>query len=273
MLRQQAGRLGRLIDEQRRRAGAGEPALPAGALPLMIGGRRAGLVLAGNAAVLAREARGLPLEVTPGRVSLDEAGVRSGVLHALSARLAAAGALPFRHPELLDVVVPGTREAIAEAPRELFRFLGLATASVHGVGRRGGLWFMSRRSLSKPVAPGLWDTLSGGLVAAGETPLSALARETAEEAGLAPGAYRVAPGALARPAFRTRRRLARGWLDETCWCAALEVAEGAEPRPADGEAEAIELVSEETALARIEAGAVMQEAALCLLTAIARTRP
>jgi 8-oxo-dGTP pyrophosphatase MutT (NUDIX family) len=44
--------------------------------------------------------------------------------------------------------------------------------------------WVQQRSWQKPNDPGLWDTLMGGTVAAGETLSQTLVRETWEEAGL-----------------------------------------------------------------------------------------
>ena len=49
--------------------------------------------------------------------------------------------------------------------------------------RRGDL-YLQRRSLTKEVAPGLWDTSVGGHVDAGESYLRAACRELDEELGL-----------------------------------------------------------------------------------------
>lgn len=50
--------------------------------------------------------------------------------------------------------------------------------------RSDGCIFLQRRSLSKDIQPGKWDTAVGGHVDYGETVESALYREVAEELGL-----------------------------------------------------------------------------------------
>jgi ADP-ribose pyrophosphatase YjhB (NUDIX family) len=69
--------------------------------------------------------------------------------------------------------------------RAVVRPLGITTCAVHLVGRAAdGSHWVQQRSFSKPDDPGLWDTLMGGMVPAGDSLAQALARETWEEAGL-----------------------------------------------------------------------------------------
>ncbi len=73
----------------------------------------------------------------------------------------------------------------ANVERGVVRVLGLRSQAVHLVGLRpdGHIW-VQQRAFHKPNDPGLWDTLMGGTVAAGETVAHTLVRETWEEAGL-----------------------------------------------------------------------------------------
>ena len=77
-------------------------------------------------------------------------------------------------------------EQVATVERGAARALGIATHGVHLLGctaeRR--VW-IQQRALNKKTHPGCWDTLMGGMVSAVDTLEQALARETAEEAGLA----------------------------------------------------------------------------------------
>lgn len=75
---------------------------------------------------------------------------------------------------------------VASVERGAVRPLGIATQAVHLIGHtaHGTLW-IQRRADNKATYPGCWDTLMGGMVSGGDTLLSALARETMEEAGLA----------------------------------------------------------------------------------------
>ena len=62
-----------------------------------------------------------------------------------------------------------------------------------------GRTWVQQRALDKANAPGLWDTLMGGMVSAQDTMDTALARETWEEAGLHLDALGAARRQLHRP--------------------------------------------------------------------------
>nr|WP_279343752.1 NUDIX domain-containing protein [Variovorax terrae] len=86
-----------------------------------------------------------------------------------------------------QLAVPDAQgRVLGTVERGVVRPLGIATRAVHLVGQApdGRIW-VQQRSLSKANDPGRWDTLMGGMVSAGDTLESALARETWEEAGLA----------------------------------------------------------------------------------------
>ena len=75
---------------------------------------------------------------------------------------------------------------LATVERAAVRVLGIATEAVHLIASTpdGRMW-VQQRAWNKPTHPGLWDTLMGGMVSAGDDVPAALARETMEEAGLA----------------------------------------------------------------------------------------
>lgn len=75
--------------------------------------------------------------------------------------------------------------ALGRVERAAVRPLGIATRAVHlmGITPDGRHW-VQQRALDKANDPGMWDTLMGGMVPAGESLEQALARETWEEAGL-----------------------------------------------------------------------------------------
>ena len=89
-----------------------------------------------------------------------------------------------RRDELLPVNDEQHR-TLARVERGVVRPLGIATYAVHMVGfADDGRQWLQQRAFDKATDPGLWDTLMGGLIAAGETVAGALERETWEEAGL-----------------------------------------------------------------------------------------
>lgn len=105
-------------------------------------------------------------------------------LSVIATALAQAGAAGAWRNELMPVrTANGT--LCARVERGAVRVLGIATQAVHLVGWRsdGRLW-LQQRAHTKPNDPGLWDTLMGGTVSAGETVQQTLVRETWEEAGL-----------------------------------------------------------------------------------------
>lgn len=94
--------------------------------------------------------------------------------------------------ELLPVLDEGGHE-LAQVERAVVRVLGMRTRAVHLVGwcapadaTNAALThsWLQLRAHTKPNDPGLWDTLMGGTVAAGESVVDTLVRETWEEAGL-----------------------------------------------------------------------------------------
>ena len=169
--------------------------------------------------------------------------------------------------ELLDVVDVQSSTVISCAERGLFRFLGMATRCVYAVGTlEDGRIFMSRRSLTKQVDPGLWDCLAAGLVAADEAPEVSLAREISEEAGLACGQWRTA-GSWS--CFPVRRPVEEGWMHEDALIMPVTVTDPARVHNTDGEVMAIELKSPDEVLERIAADLVPSDTAIAFLYATA----
>lgn len=87
--------------------------------------------------------------------------------------------------ELLDVVDSSGR-VVGAAPRKLCHGNpALAHRAVHVIVRnRAGQYFLQKRSRSKQVQPGKWDSAVGGHLAPGETYDHAAARELREELGI-----------------------------------------------------------------------------------------
>jgi 8-oxo-dGTP pyrophosphatase MutT (NUDIX family) len=125
---------------------------------------------------------------------------------------------------------------------------------------------VSRRAGDKPIDPGLWDNLVGGMVASGEDELTALARETQEEAGLRLDALTVTRGGL----VRERRPVAEGYMIETVQVFDTYLAAGVAPRNEDGEVALIEAREIDEVLAAIDRGEFTLESALVTVDALLR---
>ncbi len=88
-------------------------------------------------------------------------------------------------PEIFDVVDLNDR-VVDQKPRSWVHRLGLRHRAVHILllNARGEL-FLQKRSLSKDLNPGLWDSSCSGHLHAGETYEEGAWRELTEELGLA----------------------------------------------------------------------------------------
>jgi 8-oxo-dGTP pyrophosphatase MutT (NUDIX family) len=215
------------------------------------------------------QAAGLPLRGGSGRWQI-EAGGADEALASIAAWLDAHGVCSRWRGELLAVDdVGGTRRAVVE--RAAVRPLGIATHAVHLVGRAtDGRWWIQQRALDKATDPGLWDTLMGGLVGAGESIAQTLVRETAEEAGLDVAAL----GQLT-PAGRVtvRRPVSDGYMIERIDVFEALVPAGLEPVNQDGEVARFECLDTPALHARLVAGAFTLEAAVILAGALQRRAP
>src|SRR5690606_23139884 len=161
-----------------------------------------------------------------------------------------------------DVIGEGRRLGAIE--RAAVRPLGLLTKAVHlnAWSPDGRLW-IARRSSSKSTDPGLWDTLVGGLVGAGESLDLALLRESNEEAGLE--AADLESRSPLRIILRMHRRLPEGYQVEDVLVSDCVLAESVQPRNLDGEVSEIRLVGMDELQALIEAGEFTREAELVVL--------
>ncbi|MES2100742.1 MAG: NUDIX domain-containing protein [Pseudomonadota bacterium] len=176
--------------------------------------------------------------------------------------------------ELL-VVTDTAGTARARIERAAVRPLGIATRAVHLVGLApgGGVW-VQQRAFDKATDPGLWDTLMGGLQAAGESDAQTLERETWEEAGL-----RVADLCDLRSVGRVvvRRPVTDGYMVEYIEVVVAIVPDGLTPTNQDGEVARFECLARPALRARIERGEFTLEAALILAEVLVRpaaaTRP
>ncbi len=213
---------------------------------------------------------GLPgVHVEPEAVHVTAGARRSldTVLEHMAQALNQAGLIRAWRNESLDVVAEGQRLACIE--RGAMRPLGLLTQSVHlnAWAPDGRLW-VARRALDKSTDPGLWDTLSGGLVAAGETCATALLRETYEEAGL-PAMMLDGCGPL-RTVLRMHRRLPDGYQVENVLLADCVLPAGVVPVNQDGEVIEFRCLDLAGLWSCLEGGVFTLEAELCILDSLQR---
>jgi len=165
-------------------------------------------------------------------------------------------------------VTSANGSALAAVERAVVRVLGITTRAVHLVGFApdGRIW-VQQRAFDKAVDPGLWDTLMGGQVSAGESIEETLERETQEEAGLA-----VADLVDVRHTDRisVRRPVARGYVIEHVEVFEATVPAQLVPANQDGEVERFECLAIAALLESLAAGAFSLEATLILDRSLAR---
>jgi len=250
--------------------------VPSSSLELRIAGRACGWVAADVPARLgalsaeftldAHTLHFLPTQAPLVRVLGWPTETVSALLARVAAELFKAGRLSGWRNELLDVVDNGGR-VCGVIERAAVRPLGIATHAVHldAWTPDGDLW-IAQRALTKNTDPGMWDTLVGGLISAGETPEFALERESWEEAGLHAAAlassHRVGQ-------FRVERVLPEGYQVEIVTVVDCVLAADAHPENQDGEVITIRAVSVPEVMRMLAEGAFTLEASLSLLLSLA----
>jgi 8-oxo-dGTP pyrophosphatase MutT (NUDIX family) len=152
---------------------------------------------------------------------------------------------------------------VAAVERAAVRPLGVRTVAVHlmGYDAQGNLW-LQQRAHDKATDPGKWDTLVGGLVSAQEPDLlTALARETWEEAGLHTAKLNV----RAAGTVRERRPLdAAGYMVEDLVLYEAVIPASMHPQNQDGEVAQFALLPPARVLEMLAAGQFTLEATLLL---------
>lgn len=241
---------------------------PVGSRPLTVAGRVAGWVT-GKATL---HISGMPgVRVEDEAVHINALPARrlslSCVLEKLAAGLQGTGCLRGWRNELLDVIGEGERLAVIE--RAAMRPLGLLTRAVHlnAWSPDGQLW-VARRALDKHTDPGMWDTLVGGLAAAGETLDGSLLRESDEEAGLTP--QNLVSRTPLRTILRMHRRLPEGYQVEEVLVSDCVLDATVVPFSNDGEVVEFRLLGVDDLWGMIEEGLFTCEAELTILDSLRR---
>ena len=149
--------------------------------------------------------------------------------------LHSSGVLVWPSVERLPVWGSAGQE-LGWVPRDLVRYLGISTHSVHVVGWQGDVSWVQERANNKAEDPGLWDTLIGGTVAWEENPSQTLEREAWEEAGLS---LRQLQSLTSLGTIKIQRPMhdPEGWAyqEETIHCLSAQLPPGVRPLNQDGE--------------------------------------
>lgn len=236
---------------------------PLGSRTLSICGVRCGTLVSRSYDILRSPAFYSVFEETPDGLEIPYTGeTASRELVSLAKELHDVGAFFQWRNELLDIVSYDTGRKLAKAERGIFRFLGMTTTCVHAVAcDENGRFWLGLRSSSKQVDPDLWDTISGGLSSAGESTLETLARETVEEAGIAPENYTVGEPIE----FLVTRPVKEGWMREKNTIYPIKLKSGITPKNQDGEVARFEAVGRDELLNRISKDQLTLDAALAFL--------
>jgi 8-oxo-dGTP pyrophosphatase MutT (NUDIX family) len=178
------------------------------------------------------------------QATLDDPAARTRAIDAVARTLAAEGALTRWRDERYSVAVDVKAPALFEIERAAARFFGIATHAAHinATTTRDGetrMW-IARRSLAKPIDPGLLDNLVGGGIAAGASIADTVVKEAWEEAGIAGD---VASSARPTGFVRIFREQPDGILRETIHVHDLSLTPDFEPRNQDGEVAGCRLAS------------------------------
>ena len=174
-----------------------------------------------------------------------------------------------RFPDPLDgwrgeryVVYGRARTPALELERAACGLFGVATFGVHVTAytRDGRIW-VPQRARTKQTWPGYLDNSVAGGITAGETPLSSVVRECAEEASLDAALVRenVRAAGTISYFFRTH---AGWWQPEMQYVFDLELPADVQLRPCDGEAESFTLADVPTVMAWLRDGRFKPNCAL-----------
>lgn len=194
---------------------------------------------------------------------------RNAALATLARQLADAGHVRGWRNELFAVTPALDATPFAVIERAAARFLGLLTFASHMNGIVEGqraLW-ISRRSPSKAVDPGMWDNLVAGGMPAGSDPLETLVRECDEESGIPPA---LASRAEAHGVIDVLREIPEGVQWERVYVYDLVLPADFVPHNRDGEVAEHRHIDPEALLAIMADLAMTVDATLVTLDALRR---
>lgn len=210
--------------------------------------------------------RGGAVTLLPGCTDVAE---RSAALATLARQLVEAGELNGWRDELFAVTPAHDATPFAVIERSAARFLGLLTFGSHMNGIVAGqrAFWISRRSATKSVDPGMWDNLVAGGMPAGSDPLETLVRECDEESGIAPA---LASQAEAHGVIDVLREIPEGLQWERVYIYDLLLPPDFVPHNRDGEVAEHRHIGPEALLAIMAGRAMTVDATLVTLDALRR---
>jgi 8-oxo-dGTP pyrophosphatase MutT (NUDIX family) len=204
---------------------------------------------------------------------IADADTRTRAIDSVARALAAEGGLSAWRNERYAI-----RPAFDAAPwfhveRAAARWFGFHTYAVHvngvAVERDPPMLWLARRSPTKAIDPGLFDTLVGGGIAERDGVFATLEREAFEEAGIP---RELAAGARAAGHVDVRREAADGLQRETIFVYDLVLPADFAPASQDGEVAEFRCVAVEDALQLVATGATTLDCALITLDLLLRNR-
>ncbi len=244
---------------------------PENAFDFYINAHRCGVLTEANFKALSRMDTDVTRDFCFGQDRVDltlaeDTEVISLRLREIALRLDKAGLLTKWRNEDLDVFDLDSNLFVARVERALFRFFGMKTQAVYAVGTSSdGRFWSGQRALTKPIDPGLWDTLAAGLIAAAETPATSLFRELEEEAGLTESDI-VLDKETAQ--FCVTRVVSEGWMHEVAFVYPCTVKDDARVHNVDGEVSRFALFSQDELLEKIRMNMTPADTAVAFLKTI-----
>jgi isopentenyldiphosphate isomerase len=239
--------------------------------PFMVAGQAVGRV---NDAVAAHLQRWPELfTITPRQVALsprlDTPAARTAALDEVVRMLHEEGTVSGWRDEILGIAPVWGETSLFHIERAALRSFGLPLHAAHlnGIAADGRMW-LARRSESKPIDPGCWDTLVGGGIGNGLEVTETLLKECAEEAGMDEALAR-----RARPAGAVRigRSVPEGWHEEIIFVHDLVLPEGFVPVNRDGEVQEFRLLPLQEVAPLLEGEEVTVEASFILCDYLIRS--